>query len=130
MRRCPNGFTLIELLVAAVLLAVGLVGLQGAIGACMTALGRSNEYHSVQLLAERQMTALMTGEIAVESAAGEFEEPYEDYGWSIEVADTDREGVVSVLLTIEPPSGRPYEVATLLWSPTSSSSGQPAEAQP
>ena len=130
MCRCHRGFTLVELLVAAVLLSVGLVGLQGAIGACMTALGRSHEYHAVQSLAERQMAALMTGEMALDSAEGEFEEPYEDYGWSIEVAETDREGVESVLLSIEPPSGRLYEVATLLWSPTSSSSAQPAGAAP
>jgi len=114
-RRHPErGFTLVELLVATVLLAVGLASMQAAIGACLGALGRVQGYRTAELLVQEKMTELWTGQLPLQEAEGDFGEGREGYSWSLQVANTDREGLQEVLLTVTDPDGRQYRTATLV----------------
>ena len=87
-RRRRQGFLLIEAMLAALAIAVGLVGISGAIGASVRALTRLQQ-------ADRRLrlAAMALDQAAIEAQrlrvaaphAGVFDPPDEDYRWALTV---------------------------------------------
>ncbi len=96
-----QGMTLLEVLVAMTVLAIGIVGVLGAVSASLRSSTASAQYSVATLLAGRvaaeleRLEALEPGELN-----GAFEETARDYAWTAEIASADEFGLHPVRITI------------------------------
>ena len=96
-----QGMTLLEVLVAMTVLAIGIVGVLGAVSASLQSSTASAQYSVATLLAGRvaaeleRLEALEPGELS-----GTFEETARDYAWTAEIASADEFGLHPVRIAI------------------------------
>lgn len=90
--RNAAGFTLLEIMVALVILAGGLVMVARASHHILGALGHSRETLRAGILLRERMAELrgdllMDSQEAPRPGSGRFAAPFDDYEWSLDVAD-------------------------------------------
>ena len=104
-----QGMTLLEVLVAMTVLAIGIVGVLGAVSASLQSSTASAQYSVATLLAGRvaaeleRLEALEPGELS-----GTFEETARDYAWTAEIASADEFGLHPVRIAINWDAGTKY----------------------
>lgn len=89
-----RGFTLLEILVAVAIFAISMVALMSISGNTLVVSGRAERITIATMLARQKMTdieielgkAMKKNEFPDEkSEEGEFDEPFEDYSWAMEI---------------------------------------------
>lgn len=89
-----GGFTLLEILVAVAIFAISMVALMSISGNTLVVSGRAERITIATMLARQKMTdieielgkAMKKNEFPDEkSEEGEFDEPFEDYSWAMEI---------------------------------------------
>ena len=104
-----QGMTLLEVLVAMTVLAIGIVGVLGAVSASLQSSTASAQYSVATLLAGRvaaeleRLETLEPGELS-----GTFEETARDYAWTAEIASADEFGLHPVRISINWDAGTKY----------------------
>ena len=101
-RLCAQrGMTLLEVLVAMTVLAIGVVGVLGAVAAAVRSNTAAEQYSLGTLLAERvaaeldRLDTLQAGELS-----GVFDASAPDYSWTAQVGSADEDGIYSVKIIV------------------------------
>ena len=104
-----QGMTLLEVLVAMTVLAIGIVGVLGAVSASLRSSTASAQYSVATLLAGRVATELERLEtLEPGELSGTFEETARDYAWTAEIASADEFGLHPVRIAINWDAGTKY----------------------
>ena len=83
-----KGFTLIEVVVAIAIIAIALTAALGSQSQGISLAGESKFYITASLLAQRKMAEIEVADFQNLAAdSGEFEEPFSDYRWNLELKD-------------------------------------------
>lgn len=113
--------TLLEVLVALVVVAIGLVGILQALGACMQAEMRAQENQIASMLAAEKLAEILKEPaIDVGRETGDFEEDFPDHYWEAEISETDIPGLDLVVVTVRYRAGRTertYQLSALKRAP-------------
>ena len=97
--RC--GFTLLEAIVSVAIMSIGLVAVIEAYGAAMR-LSLQDEYLSTAtLLASGKMEEVLKETyITAGSDHGDFGDEFEAFTWTVDIADSDIEGLETITVTV------------------------------
>jgi len=95
------GFTLLEAIVSVAIMAIGLVAVIEAYGAAMR-LSLQDEYLSTGTFLARGKMEEVLKETAIAPGEddGDFGEEFPDYSWTVEIADSEIEGLEIVTVTV------------------------------
>ena len=98
------GFTLLEIMIALAIVAIALVSLLGLANRSIAVQERLQRMTRATLLAQEKMTeielAAEAKTLVFEPAAGVFAEPFSDFRWRLEFADTPLPVVTQVTVTV------------------------------
>jgi prepilin-type N-terminal cleavage/methylation domain-containing protein len=96
-----GGFTLLETIVSVAIMSIGLVAIIEAYGASMR-LSLQDEYLTTAtfLAAGKMEEVLKEPSIVTGSDHGDFGEGFEDYSWTVDITDSDIEGLETVTVTV------------------------------
>ena len=98
------GFTLLEIMIALAIVAIALVSLLGLANRSIAVQERLQRMTRATLLAQEKMTeielAAEAETLVFEPAAGVFAEPFSDFRWRLEFADTPLPVVTQVSVTV------------------------------
>lgn len=98
------GFTLLEIMIALAIVAIALVSLLGLANRSIAVQERLQRMTRGTLLAQEKMTeielAAEAKTLVFEPAEGVFAEPFSDFRWRLEFADTPLPVVTQVTLTV------------------------------
>lgn len=98
------GFTLLEIMIALAIVAIALVSLLGLANRSIAVQERLQRMTRGTLLAQEKMTeielAAEAKTLVYEPAEGVFAEPFSDFRWRLEFADTPLPVVTQVTLTV------------------------------
>ncbi|MHB1397110.1 MAG: type IV pilus modification PilV family protein [Trichloromonadaceae bacterium] len=98
------GFTLLEIMIALAIVAIALVSLLGLANRSIAVQERLQRMTRGTLLAQEKMTeielAAETKTLVFEPAEGIFAEPFSDFRWRMEFADTPLPVVTQVTVTV------------------------------
>lgn len=112
-----RGLTLLEVLVAMVVVAIGLVAILQALGACLQAEIRAQERQTASMLAAEKLSEILKEpSIAVGRESGEFGEDFPEHDWEAEISETEVPGLDLVTVTVRYRVGRKqrtYELSAL-----------------
>ena len=99
--RRPAGFTLLEVIVSLAIMGVGLVAVLEAYGAAMRLSVQDEFLTTATLLATGKMQEVMKETyITVGTDEGAFGDEFEDFRWTVEIADSEIEGLELVTVTV------------------------------
>lgn len=102
--RRSAGFTLLEVMIALAIVAIALVSLLGLANRSIGVQERLQRMTRATLLAQEKMTeielAAEAKTLVFEPAEGVFAEPFSDFRWRLEFADTPLPVVTQVTLTV------------------------------
>lgn len=96
-----GGFTLLEAIVSVAIMSIGLVAVIEAYGAAMR-LSLQDEYFSTAtMLASGKMEEVLKETyITPGSDDGDFGEEFEAFTWTVDIADSDIEGLETITVTV------------------------------
>ena len=98
------GFTLLEIMIALAIVAIALVSLLGLANRSIAVQERLQRMTRGTLLAQEKMTeielAAEANTLVFEPAEGIFAEPFSDFRWRLEFADTPLPVVTQVTVTV------------------------------
>lgn len=99
-----GGFTLLEVMIALAIVAIALVSLLGLANRSIGVQERLQRMTRATLLAQEKMTEIELASeaktLVYEPAEGVFAEPFSDFRWHLEFADTPIPVVTQVTLTV------------------------------
>lgn len=96
-RPADNGFTLIEVLVALAVMGILLVGLLETLNYHLDVASQHEARTVTTQLASQKLTESREDHVPSD---GDFEEPYQDYHYKVEVGDTKYPGVGYIAVTV------------------------------
>ena len=104
-RRCPGrsvaGYILLETIVSMTLMAVGLVGVFGALRASLAASGHARHLVAATMLAEGKLAEFRAAPPqTVGRRQGTFEEPFDGYAWRADIESVEGGELYRVLLAV------------------------------
>ncbi len=103
-RRHNSGFTLLEVMIALAIVAIALVSLLGLANRSIAVQERLQRMTRGTLLAQEKMTEIELASeaktLVYEPAEGVFPEPFSDFRWRMEFADTPLPVVTQVTITV------------------------------
>lgn len=103
-RRHNSGFTLLEVMIALAIVAIALVSLLGLANRSIAVQERLQRMTRGTLLAQEKMTEIELASeaktLVYEPAEGVFAEPFSDFRWRMEFADTPLPVVTQVTITV------------------------------
>jgi len=96
-----SGFTLLEVIVSLAIMGVGIVAVLEAYGAAMRLSLQDEFLTTATFLASGKMQEVMKEPyITAGTDEGDFGEEFEDFRWTVEIADSDIEGLELVTVTV------------------------------
>ena len=114
-------FTLVEVLLAVSVLAVGMVGVLAAYAKSADTLRITKEnvdaYHLLkQTVAEARLDALRPGPIAYGQREGQFDPPYSNFAWRLEIRPGPEDDEVAEVegVVVNQINGRSYSLTTYI----------------
>jgi type II secretion system protein I len=112
-----QGFSLIELVAAMAIFSVGVMACVELYSTSMRTTVESQDYAQAVLLAQAVMEeTLAEGYLTATTDSGDFGDDHPRHSWELEVADTDREGLMKVQVTVKwnaRNGEKQYELTTL-----------------
>ncbi|ARU40623.1 hypothetical protein CCB80_05500 [Armatimonadetes bacterium Uphvl-Ar1] len=122
-----RGFTLVEVLVAAVLLAVGITALVGAISGLMRAERAVAEKDFIDRIAHEKLQELIATQAWQSEAGGTFDdERLRDYTWSLQESNVGVENLTGLTLTVSSQNKGENSISTVVFTapaPTGTAEG-------
>jgi prepilin-type N-terminal cleavage/methylation domain-containing protein len=122
-----RGFTLVEVLVAAVLLAVGITALVGAISGLMRAERAVAEKDFIDRIAHEKLQELIATQAWQSEAGGTFDdERLRDYTWSLQETNVGVENLTGLTLTVSSQNKGENSISTIVFTapaPTGTAEG-------
>jgi prepilin-type N-terminal cleavage/methylation domain-containing protein len=96
-----QGMTLLEVIVAMTVLAIGIVGVLGAISACVRSNDAAAAYSRAAILAQ-QVAAEFDRQSTLDEGdqTGTFDDTATDYSWDAQVAAANAQGLYPVQITV------------------------------
>ena len=99
-----NGFTLLEIMIALAIISIALIALLGLANRSIGVHDRLHRITEATLLAQEKMAeteiSAQHGDLVINDSEGVFEEPFEDFRWTIVFADTPLSSVKMVTVTV------------------------------
>ncbi len=119
-----KAFTLVELLVAAVILAVGITGLVGALGGIERAERAVAQKELVERIAHEKLEELVATEAWQSESGGSFEqEELRDYTWTLEEVNVGITNMIGLRVTVSSINRGRAIATTLVYTPPQQGGG-------
>jgi general secretion pathway protein I len=107
-----QGFTLLEVMIALAIISIALIGLLGLTNRSIEVNNRLQNITQATLLAQHKMAEVVGAE-DFDVTQGSFDDPFSDYNWLVEYADTVLPSVTMVSVTVDWGDNSVSEAVTL-----------------